>query len=209
MATVQNLIINAGAGFTAQPAPYSSMFRVPNGLRLFFYCSHDTNMVPDVTSPVPIMQGSLNAYEVITEGNPCFNYCLGNEEEYWQKVNWPGIGTGLHSWPDRHDVNNAILYADRKERLQTGEDLPEDIFDFLIPVPRVTLEKLLNDINRRYPHYRDIHCLFNRKKHAPETLRYVRGKLGDWELIELETYEKEHEGWVFIEINDAKGGRGA
>ena len=166
-------------------------------------------MVPDVTNPIPIMQGSLNACEVITEGNPCFNYCLGNEDEYWQNVNWPGIGTGLHSWTDRHDVNKAILYADRKERLQTGEDLPKDIFDFLIPVPRVTLERLLNDINRRYPYYRDIHCLFNRKMHEPETLRYARGDLGDWELIDLQTYEEDRDSWVFIEINDAKDARGS
>ena len=204
MAAVQNLIINAGAGFIDQSGFNHSMFRVPNGLRLFFYCSHDTNMVPDVTSPIPIMQGSLNACEVITEGNLCFNYCLGNEEEYWQKIRWPGIRTGRHSWADRNVVNNAILYVDRQERLQTGENLPKDIFDFLIPVPKVTLEKLLNDINMRYPHYRDIHCLFNRKRQ----LRYVRGSLDDWELVDVQINEEDRDSWVFIEINDAKGAKG-
>lgn len=208
MATVQNLIINAGAGFTDQPAPYSSVFRVPNGLRLFFYCSHGTNMVADITNPIPIMQGSLNACEEITEGNPCFNYCLGNEEEYWQKIRWPGIGVGLHTWAERNAVNKAILFADRTERLQTGEDLPEHIFDLLIPVPRLTLKKLLDDINRKYPYYRNIHCLFNRKMHEPETLRYALGDLAYWELIDLQTYEEDHGEWVFIEINNAKGVRG-
>ncbi|MET4694927.1 putative adhesin [Endozoicomonas lisbonensis] len=205
-AEVQNLIIDCEYGELPKRYPPSHMFSIPAERRLLFYCPHGTILEPYIASPIPLMQGSFEACEVVTRGQYSFNYRLTPRDPFL------GLGTTACRKTKAHTIYKSIIQADRLERRETGETRAANVYDILVPSCKVRLKKLLTEIELRFPHYRNIHCLFSRKiageksdSYDPYTLpsRFVQGQLGHWELLEENDGDFTiTEPWVFIEITD-------
>lgn len=205
-AKVQNLIIDCRKGNLSGWRFTSPSFLVPSQLRLMFYCLHGTMMVPHIASPIPLMQGSFEACEVISEGQICFNYTLSPRKAF------NDLGTIANRSKETDTIYKSIIKADRIERLKTRETRAANVYDILVPTKKVQLKRLLTEVQHRFPHYRNIHCLFSRKilgigrNYDPYSLpsRFIQGQLGHWELLEKNDADFYiADSWVFIEIADA------
>ena len=202
-ARVQNLIIDCSRGKLSGRYSFNQVFSVPSQLRVLFYCLHGTAMMPYIASPIPLMQGSFEACEVLSESQTCFNYTLSPRP----------LVEALASSKEPGKIYKSIIKADRIERLKTGETRTANVYDILAPTNKVHLKRLLTEVRLRFPHYRNIHCLFSREtsrtdrqNYDPYTLpsRFVQGQLGHWELLEKNDADFNiTEPWVFIEIADA------
>ncbi|WP_404831020.1 putative adhesin [Endozoicomonas euniceicola] len=168
--------------------PYSTTFCVPGELRLLFYCLHGTIMTPYLASPIPLMQGSFEACEVVSGKQPCFNYTLCPKEGVC-------LGSVAHISEQSYKIYKAIIKADRLERSKTGETRAANVYDILLPAGFVQLRDVLTEIIFRFPHYRNIHCLFSRKVSGenltdwnPYKLpsRFIQGQTGRWEFLEID-----------------------
>ena len=193
---VQNLIIDCAYGVYSTEIPFSTTFCVPGELRLLFYCLHGTIMTPYMASPIPLMQGSFEACEVVSGKQACFNYTLYPKD---------GISFGdvLKISEESYKIYKAIIKADRRQRLKTGEKRAANVYDILLPAGFVQLRDVLTEITFRFPHYRNIHCLFSRKVSGksltdwnPYKLpsRFVQGQLGRWEFLEIDDLDLSHTG---------------
>ncbi|MCW7551877.1 hypothetical protein NX722_04315 [Endozoicomonas gorgoniicola] len=206
-AKVQNLIIDCSKGELSGRSFQNQLFSVPSQLRVLFYCVHGTAMMPYIASPIPLMQGSFEACEVLSESQICFNYTLSPREAV------EGLGTIENMSKVPTKIYKSIIEADRIERLKTGETRTANVYDILVPTNKVHLKRLLTEVRFRFPHYRNIHCLFSREisgrgrqYYDPYTLpsRFVQGQLGHWELLEENDADFNiTDSWVFIEMTDA------
>ena len=187
--SVNNLIISASFGIIPDERPRAHhMFLVQFGFRLSFYCPHGTTLVsnPAATpNPVRLMNGDYEAYETITDGQPCYSYTLCPEplfEELWR-------GRLIDSY---HEIlrNNRLARMESKSR---KDKYPAHNYDILIPDAPVSLRRVLQEVQSQYPQYYHLHCLFSRseeftadKKHNPYKLpsRFYQGDLGRWEHLD-------------------------
>ena len=183
----QNLIIDCITGLEMRKKIYgtlTSQFCVQGGHRLYFYCPHGSVMSPQIASPIPLMQGSFEPWEVVEEGQLSYNYKLMPRKE---------VDFGL--------VYEAIIKCDRAERSKKdGDKLPAHRYDILSLRYLIDLRRLLSQIKLSSPHYLNVHCLFSRELsgrasvsalHNPDQLSadFHGGDLGRWEIIPIEKGE--------------------
>lgn len=190
-AKVGNLIIDCRTGVAARNGigGVTEMFNVPTELRLSFYCAHGTVISPHLASPIPLMQGSFEAWEVISGGQMTFNYLLIPRRSFHQ------LGTPLYQSQGPSNVYKAIVKADRAEKLETGEKRTAQLYDICVPSNVTYLHSLLEEIKTKFSQYLNVHCLFSRDLGVNEQIRhdtyqlpqrFIEGKLGRWEIISMD-----------------------
>ncbi|MCW7555156.1 hypothetical protein NX722_21515 [Endozoicomonas gorgoniicola] len=151
---VQNLIIDCDAGMVSSDCARS--FSVHSGYRVFFYCPHGSTFSPSIGFPSPLMLGQLKIHEVLDESQVCFDYWL------IPKLDNTNHGFINNNTADLRQLYKSIIKNDRALRIKTGEKESEKIYDIILPTCRVPLHRLLDEIKLRFPHYQNIHCMFER-----------------------------------------------